>query len=204
MNEKFRNIALKAAKISGIVIVSILLLLYLIPLLFPGTVASEVKKIANERLNSKMDFSKSRFSFFTHFPSLTVSLDDLTLTGSAPFTNDTLLKAEQVAFGINIKRLLFNNEVKINKLFVSKALVNVMVNQKGEANYNIYIAPKDNKNTSEEIVIRRHLDQLSQELEFAMMNQADQQQDKYQVQLFYDLKPWWHPGGQKWLPEQGQ
>ena len=150
MNLKFRNIAIKAAKISGIVIVSILLLLYLIPLLFPGTVASEVKKIANERLNSKMDFSKSRFSFFTHFPSLTVSLDDLTLTGSAPFTNDTLLKAEQVAFGINIKRLLFNNEVKINKLFVSKALVNVMVNQKGEANYNIYIAPKDNKNTSEE------------------------------------------------------
>lgn len=145
MNSRFKNIALKTAKISGIVIASILLLLFLIPLLFPGTVASEVKKIANQSLNSKMDFSKSRFSFFTHFPSLTVSLDDLTLTGSAPFTNDTLLKAEQVAFGINIKRLLFDNEVKINKLYVSKALVNVMVNQKGEANYNIYIAPEDKK-----------------------------------------------------------
>ncbi|MDR7212361.1 AsmA family protein [Flavobacterium piscis] len=150
MNSKFKNIALKTAKISGIVIASILLLLFLIPLLFPGTVASEVKKIANERLNSKMEFSKSRFSFFTHFPSLTVSLDDLTLTGSAPFTNDTLLKAEQVAFGINIKRLLFDNEVKINKLYVSKALVNIMVNQKGEANYNIYIAPEDKKKDSTE------------------------------------------------------
>lgn len=146
MNYNFKNIALKTFKISGIVIASVLLLLFLIPLLFPGSVASEVKKIANQRLNSKVEFSKSSFSFFTHFPSLTVSLDDLSLTGSAPFKNDTLLKARQVAFGIDIKRLLFDNEVKINKLYVSKADINIMVNQKGEANYNIYIAPEDAKN----------------------------------------------------------
>ncbi|MBP1223183.1 AsmA family protein [Flavobacterium sp. 1355] len=143
----FKHTALKILKISGIVIAGILLLLFLIPLLFPGKIASEVKKVANERLDTKMDFTKSRLSFFTHFPSLTVSLDDLSLTGSAPFSNDTLLKAEQVAFGINLKRLIFDNEVKINKLYVSKALINIMVNQKGQANYNIYIAPEDTKDT---------------------------------------------------------
>jgi AsmA protein len=143
MNSSFKNIAIKTLKVSGITIAIILLLLFLIPLLFPGKIASEVKKIANERLDTKMEFSKSRLSFFTHFPSLTVSLDDLSLTGSAPFRNDTLLKADQVAFGINLKRLIFDNEVKINKLYVSKALINIMVNQKGEANYNIYIAPDD-------------------------------------------------------------
>ncbi|CAD0009310.1 AsmA family protein [Flavobacterium salmonis] len=145
MQSKLKHISLKIAKISGIVIASVLLLLFLIPLLFPGKVASEVKKIANERLDSKIEFSRSRFSFFTHFPSLTVSLDDVTLTGSTPFKKDTLLKAEQVAFGINIKRLLFDNELKINKLYVSKADINLMVNQKGQANYNIYIARKDIK-----------------------------------------------------------
>ena len=147
MKASNKNISLKILKVTGIVIASILLLLFLIPLLFPGTVASEVKKIANERLDTRMDFSKSRLSFFTHFPSLTVSLDDLTMTGSAPFRNDTLIKAEQVAFGINLKRLIFDNEVKINKLYVSKALINIMVNQKGQANYNIYISdPKNIKN----------------------------------------------------------
>lgn len=89
MKNSYKNISLKILKVTGIVIASILLLLFLIPLLFPGTVATEVKKIANERLDTKLDFSKSRLSFFTHFPSLTVSLDDLTLTGSAPFRNDT-------------------------------------------------------------------------------------------------------------------
>lgn len=147
-----KNITLKILKVTGIVITSVLLLLFLIPLLFPGTVALEVKKIANDRLDTKMEFSKSKLSFFTHFPSLTVSLDNLTLTGSAPFRNDTLLKAEQVAFGINLKRLIFNNEIRINKLYVSKALINIMVNQKGEANYNIYIAPddKNNENATDE------------------------------------------------------
>jgi len=140
MKASYKNISLKILKITGIVIASILLLLFLIPLLFPGKVAAEVKKIANERLDTKMDFSNSRLSFFTHFPSLTVSLDDLSMTGSAPFRNDTLIKAEQVAFGINLKRLIFDNEVKINKLYVSKAMINVMVNQKGQANYNIYIS----------------------------------------------------------------
>ncbi|KAF2511467.1 AsmA-like C-terminal region-containing protein [Flavobacterium zhairuonense] len=145
MKTSYKNISLKILKWSGISIAGILLLLFLIPLLFPGKVASEVKKIANERLDTKLDFSKSKLSFFTHFPSLTVSLDNLSMTGSAPFRNDTLLKADQIAFGINLKRLIFDNEVKINKLYVSDALINIMVNQKGQANYNIYIAPEDRK-----------------------------------------------------------
>ena len=150
MNSSFKNITLKTLKVLGITIASVLLLLFLIPLLFPGKVSSEVKKIANKSLDTKMEFSKSRLSFFTHFPSLTVSLDDLSLTGSAPFSNDTLLKAEQVAFGINLKRLIFDNEVKINKLYISKALINVMVNQKGQANYNIYKAPEEDKNKADD------------------------------------------------------
>lgn len=145
MKTSFKNISLKILKWTGIVIAGILLLLFLVPLLFPGKVASEVKKIANERLDTRLEFSKSKLSFFTHFPSLTVSLDDISMTGSKPFSNDTLLKADQVAFGINLKRLIFDSEVKINKLYVSNALINVMVNEKGQANYNIYIAPEDRK-----------------------------------------------------------
>lgn len=145
MPTTFKHTAIKALKITGITISVILFLLFIIPLLFPGKIASEVKKIANERLDAKLDFTKSNLSFFTHFPSLTVSLDNLSLTGSKPFSNDTLLKADQVAFGINLKRLIFDNEVKINKLYVSDALINVMVNEKGQANYNIYVAPENRK-----------------------------------------------------------
>jgi len=151
MKASVKKIVLKIAKWTGIFIGVVLLLLYLLPLLFPGTIAAEVKKVANKSLDAKLDFTKSKLSFFTHFPSLTVSLDELSLMGSAPFKNDTLLKAKQVAFGINLKRLIFNNEVKIDELYVSNAFVNVMVNQKGQANYNVYVAPKDQpKDTTDE------------------------------------------------------
>lgn len=142
-----RKIALRVLKWTGIFIFFILFLMFIIPILFPGTIAQQVKNVANKNLDAKLDFTRSRLSFFTHFPSLTVSLDSLRLTGSAPYSNQTLLNAEQVAFGINLKRLIFNNEVKIDKLYVSDAFINVMVNQKGEANYNIYVPeneqPKD-------------------------------------------------------------
>jgi AsmA protein len=108
-NSSLKRIGLKVLKWTGISIAGILFLLWLLPMLFPGTIAAEVKKAANKSLDTKMDFFKSKLSFFTHFPSLTVSLEDLSLTGSKPFANDTLLKANEVAFGINNKRLLFND-----------------------------------------------------------------------------------------------
>ncbi len=156
MNARVKKISLKILKWMGVSIAVILLLLYLIPLLFPGKVSQQVKALANESLASEVNFSKSKLSFFTHFPSLTVSLDSLTLMGSAPYKNDTLLKAEQVAFGINLKRLIFDNEIKIDEVYVSNADVDVRVNEKGQANYNIYISedkrPKDS--TEEGTAIR--------------------------------------------------
>ena len=149
MSTSPKNIMLKILKWTGISVAAILLLMFLIPLIFPGTIAQQVKVFANKSLDGELNFTKSKLSFFTHFPSLTVSLDELSLKGSTPFKNDTLLSADQVAFGINLKRLIFDNEIKIDEIYVSDAFINVMVNEKGEANYNVYVAPKDQpKDTS--------------------------------------------------------
>lgn len=151
MSARLKLITLKILKWLGIFVGVILLLMFLIPLLFPGKVSQQVKALANKSLASELNFSRSKLSFFTHFPSLTVSLDSLTLMGSAPYKNDTLLSAEQVAFGINLKRLIFDNEVKIDEAYVSNADIDVRVNAKGEANYNVYVSEdKQPKDSTEE------------------------------------------------------
>ncbi|MNK47227.1 AsmA family protein [compost metagenome] len=159
MKTSVKKIALGILKWTGIFIASILLLMFLIPLVFPGTIAQQVKVFANKSLDGELNFSESKLSFFAHFPSLTVSLDDLSLKGSAPFKNDTLLRANEVAFGINLKRLIFDNEIKIDEIYVSDALINVMVNEKGQANYNVYISeenlPKDSTETGPAIRLDR-------------------------------------------------
>ncbi|SHL12394.1 AsmA-like C-terminal region-containing protein [Chryseobacterium polytrichastri] len=154
--EKFKKIILKILKWTGISLASILFLMFIIPILFPGTISEQVKIFANKHLAGKLDYKKTHLTFFRHFPSLTLSVDDLILYGSKPFQQDTLLTAKEVAVGINLKNLIFNREVKIDEIYVTDAYANVFVNTKGEANYNVYISepsetPKDNTETGTSI-----------------------------------------------------
>lgn len=150
MKRSPKKIIFKSVKIIGITIGSILLLLFLIPLLFPGTIAEQVKKAANEKLDGELNFKETHLSFYKHFPSLTVSLDEFSLKGSAPYRNDTLVAANEVAFGINLKRLIFDNQVSIDEIYVSDGQANIMVDEHGHANYNVYIsnAPKTTSDTT--------------------------------------------------------
>lgn len=143
--ERFKKIILKILKWTGISIASILFLMFIIPILFPGTISKQVKIFANQHLAGKLDYKKTNLTFFRHFPSLTVSVDDLILQGSKPFQNDTLLSAKEVAMGINLKNLIFDGEVKIDEIYVTDAYANVFVNSKGEANYNVYVSKPSEK-----------------------------------------------------------
>lgn len=143
--ESFKRIILKILKWVGISIASILFLMFIIPLLFPGTISEQVKIFANQHLAGKLDYRKTHLTFFRHFPSLTVSVDDFLLKGSKPFQEDTLLAAREVAVGINLKNLIFDREVKIDEIYVTDAYGNVFVNSKGEANYNVYVSKPSQK-----------------------------------------------------------
>lgn len=153
---RFKKILLKILKWTGISIASILFLMFIIPILFPGQVSEQVKLFADKHLAGKLDYRKTHLTFFRHFPSLTVSVDDFLLKGSKPFQNDTLLAAKEVAVGINLKNLIFDGEVKIDEIYVTDAYANVFVNTKGEANYNVYVSkpsekPKDTTSTGASI-----------------------------------------------------
>jgi AsmA protein len=113
-----KHFLLKFLKITGIAVAGILLLLFLLPILFPGTIGDKVKNFANERLDGELNFSKVRLSFFSHFPSFTVSLYDFSLKGSAPFKKDSLLAAEEIAFGVDLSSLLFDKKINIDKIFI--------------------------------------------------------------------------------------
>ncbi len=133
-----KRIVVKSLKILGISTGLILLLMFLLPILFPGKIELEIKKFANQKLNGELAFKEANLSFFNHFPSLTLSLEEFSLKGSTPFKKDTLVAAKEIAFGINLKHLLFNGDVTIDKVFLSDAFVNIKVNENGEANYNVY------------------------------------------------------------------
>ncbi|MFT3681661.1 MAG: AsmA family protein [Ferruginibacter sp.] len=161
MKVQVKRILLKILKITGISIASLLLLLYLLPILFPGTIGEKVKNWANSSLDGEVNFSKLRLSFFHHFPSFTVSLHDFSLKGSAPYKKDTLVAADEIAFGINLKNLIFDKKIHIDKIFVSDADMHIMVNEKGEANYNVYKSSAAAANNSDTASTAMKLEKIS-------------------------------------------
>lgn len=148
MSQK-KAVFFKIVKYLGITLISLLAFLFIAPYIFADKINAEIKKVANQKLNAKLDYSQSNISFFNHFPSLTVSLDDFKLNGSAPFEKENLINAKEIAFGINLYSLIFGNSVNIDKIFLSDADINVKVNKKGFANYNIYKSEKT-KSTKKE------------------------------------------------------
>ena len=139
------KVVFKILKISAITIGSVLMLMFVLPVLFPGKIAEEVKTFANKKLNGELNFKEANLSFFSHFPSLTLTLTDFSLKGSAPFQNENLVKANDISFGVNLKSLLFDSSVKIDEIYISDAEMNVQVNEKGQANYNVYVSEKKNE-----------------------------------------------------------
>ncbi|MBF4506774.1 hypothetical protein IRZ83_08835 [Flavobacterium sp. JLP] len=150
---KKKSILLKIAKYLGITFAVILALLFLTPIVFADKIKEQIKKTANEKLSAELNYSDVSVSFFRHFPSLTLTLSDLNLNGSTPYKNEKFITAKEVSFGINVASLIFSKAVKIDQIYLSDSFINVKVNAKGEANYNIYKStkpsnPKDSSETS--------------------------------------------------------
>lgn len=137
MKATTRKVLGKILKISGISLGVLLALLFILPYIFPDAIAQKIKGWINQSITSKLEFSKARLSFYNHFPSLTLTLRDVSLTGSAPFEKDTLVHAREIALGLDLTTL-FSSAIKIDKIYLSDGDVVVKVNKKGQANYNIY------------------------------------------------------------------
>lgn len=138
----------KILKILGISIASLLALLFIIPFFIPKTINQQITKAINQQINGEVSFKGTGFSFFTHFPSLTLNLDEFLLKGSAPFKNDTLIYAKQMGLGINLLSL-FGDQIKVDEFYLDNAKINILSDEQGHANYNVYESKADSKKTTD-------------------------------------------------------
>ena len=137
MSMPIKKIAIRTAKIFGIIVGSVLLLMFLLPLIFPTAITKEIKQLANDRLSGKVNFSGTSLSFFKRFPELTLTLEDFSLKGSDPFSQDTLVAAKDISFALDLSSLL-RTKIKVSKIYLSDAFINIEVDSAGRANYNVY------------------------------------------------------------------
>lgn len=127
----------KILKTAASLLIVLLLVLILSPLLFKDRIKEKAKIAVNQRFTSESNFSDMSLSFFRHFPRLTLTLHDFSLKASAPFNNDTLICAERISFGVDVKSL-FRRTIRITHVYVGGATVLILYNRLGDANFRVY------------------------------------------------------------------
>jgi AsmA protein len=151
-----KRIIIKILKISALTLGNILLLMFLFPILFPGVVTKEIKSFTEQNLESKIEFRDANLSFFKHFPNLTFTLYNFSITGSKPFENDTLVKGKELSLGINLAS--FSGEsLEINKLFFDESTIKILGDKDGRTNYDIYKTAEIEAENIESVPSETHL-----------------------------------------------
>lgn len=142
---KLKSFLVKTIKYIVIGLTVILVLMFASPYVFSDRLKEEIKKAANKKLSGELNYSDVNVSFFKHFPSLTLTLNNFNLNGSAPYQKERLVSAKEVSFGINVPSLIFSKAINIDEIYLSNSLINIKVNKDGIANYNVYVGEKEIK-----------------------------------------------------------
>ncbi|WP_340155804.1 AsmA-like C-terminal region-containing protein [uncultured Winogradskyella sp.] len=120
------------------ILVFLLASMFAIPSLFNDFISNEIKKGINANLDTELEFKDSEISFFNHFPSLTFSFQDVNLASSEPFKSTSLIKAEEIGFGINVFKLIFSDKVEIKETYISDCNITLIKDKFGRYNYDVY------------------------------------------------------------------
>ncbi len=124
--------------IIGIVLFVFILLISL-PLLFQDKMVALIKETVNNNINANLDFSDADLSLLRNFPKVSLELTDVAVTNFKPFEGDTLFYTKSVNLKLKITELFKSSQgqLNINSFTIDNALVNVLVDENGKANYDI-------------------------------------------------------------------
>ena len=139
----------KFLKITGIVILVLVLALISVPFLFKGKIIDRVKLEANKKLNATVNFSNDiGISIFKSFPKLTVTMKDVSIVGKDTFAGDTLMYLPDMSVSLDVMSVIKGDKMEIRRISLKKPYINIMVLENGLANYDI--AKPDSAVTSPE------------------------------------------------------
>lgn len=139
----------KVLKIVAITLVVLVVALAAIPFLFQDKLVALVKETINNNVNAKVSFSDANLSLLKSFPKASVELKNVLVTNFEPFEGDTLVYSERIQLKLKLTEIFksANSQLNINSFTIDNSLVNVKIDEKGNANYDI--AKKDAEATTD-------------------------------------------------------
>ena len=138
----------KILKITGLSLLVLISFALATPFLFQGKILRHVKVRLNKDLKAHVNFSGLDISWFRHFPHMAIGLNDLTVTGTGEFSNDTLVAAKQLDLSFSLLSTLFKDSIHIYSISLEEPRIQAIILKNGHSNWNISkteTQPNENK-----------------------------------------------------------
>jgi uncharacterized protein involved in outer membrane biogenesis len=126
---------------------------FILPVLFKDDIKAAIDKQLAKSVNADVIFDVNNFSLslFSNFPNMTVSVSDLGVFNRAPFEGIHLFVVDQFDVEVNLKDVIFGDQLRIKGITLTRPQINVKVLKDGHANYDIAIPSADTvKQTADE------------------------------------------------------
>ena len=120
-------------------------------ILTPKRATALVNKYAKEFITCDYEIGKVDISLFKTFPDVGVEIENLRLLNKVEdCPNDTLAAIGDCIISLNIKELLFNNNIVVNKASLKKGSVNAFFDRDGNNNFDIFVSSETEEKETEE------------------------------------------------------
>lgn len=133
-----------------------------VPFVFKDKLIQTVNNEANKQLNAVVEIKDFSASLIQDFPNLSLGIHDFSISGRDEFEGVNLVKGKELVFTIDIFGLLKGDEIAVESIILNDGDIQVLVDENGNANYDIAKETEDAETESE--------DDSSQELSFKLKN----------------------------------
>ena len=126
-------------------VVLLLAAAFILPIVFKDKIKAMVDQEIAKTINADVVFEVNNFSLsvFRHFPNITVEVKELGVFNREPFKGEHLFVVDRLDVEVNLKDVLFGDELHVKGITLVKPQINVKVLKDGRANYNITFPSTD-------------------------------------------------------------
>lgn len=123
----------------GVLLVLVVAAAFILPIVFKDDIKDAIDKEIAKNINADVLFDVDKFSLtiFKNFPNITAEVKDLGVFNRAPFEGVPLFVVGEVDVEINLKDILFGDQLRIKGISMIRPQITIKVLKDGRANYDI-------------------------------------------------------------------
>jgi vacuolar-type H+-ATPase subunit H len=114
-----------------------LLTALIISTVYKKEVNAYIMETANKKLNAQFSFENASIGFIKSFPLLAIDVENIKVVGKNVFAKDTLASIPNLSVQINLMKYIFDHQVEIEKVKITRANIHLLVLKDGKENWNI-------------------------------------------------------------------